>query len=73
MFLALVSSSRNYRVEPLDLPIIEKCKSISREKVADPWDRLITATAMHLNLPLITKDENLRKIGRENIGLEVIW
>lgn len=67
-FLAVVSSSENYNVEPLCLPIIEKSRRIPREKVADPWDRLIAATSMHLSLPLITKDASLR-----DIGLEVIW
>lgn len=67
-FLAVVSSSENYNVEPLCLPIIEKSKRIPREKVADPWDRLIAATSMHLSLPLITRDEALK-----DIGLEVIW
>jgi len=67
-FLAMVSSSKNYRVEPLCLPIIEKCRRIPRERVADPWDRLIAATSMHLNFPLITRDETLREI-----GLQVVW
>lgn len=67
-FLAMVSSSKNYRIEPLCLPIIEKSKRIPRERVADPWDRLIAATSMHLNFPLITRDETLREI-----GLEVVW
>ena len=63
MFLQLVSSSQNYRIEPLCLPIIEKSRQISRQSVADPWDRLIVATALHLNLPLVTQDRALRKIG----------
>jgi len=67
-FFRSISSSTNYRIEPLCLPIIEKSRRIPREKVADPWDRLIAATSMHLNFPLITKDESLREI-----GLEVIW
>jgi len=67
-FLAMVSWSKNYKIEPLCLPIIEKSKRIPRERVADPWDRLIAATSMHLNFPLITRDETLRKI-----GLKVIW
>jgi len=67
-FLAMVSSSENYNVEPLCLPIIEKSKRIPRERVADPWDRLIAATSMHLSLPLISRDEALKEI-----GLEVIW
>jgi len=67
-FITLVSSSENYNVEPLCLPIIETSKRIPRDKVTDPWDRLIAATSMHLSLPLITRDEALR-----DIGLEVIW
>lgn len=67
-FLAMISSSRNYRIEPLCLPIIEKSRKIPRERIADPWDRLIAATSVHLNLPLITRDESLRKI-----GLEIVW
>jgi len=67
-FVKMVSSSENYRIEPLCLPIIERSRTIPREKIVDPWDRLIAATSMHLNLPLITRDESLK-----NIGLEVIW
>lgn len=67
-FLVMLSSAKNYRIEPLCLPIIEKGKRITREKVSDPWDRLIAATSMHLNFPLITRDETLRKI-----GLEIVW
>ncbi len=65
--LRLVSLSGNYKVEPLCLPIIERSRQVSREKVADPWDRLIVATSIHLHLPLITHDRSLR-----NIGLPVI-
>ena len=70
-FLAMVSASKNYKIEPLCLPIIEKSRRIPREMVADPWDRLIIATSMHLKFPLITRDESLRN-ARET-GLEVIW
>jgi PIN domain nuclease of toxin-antitoxin system len=67
-FLALFHQSKNYKIEPLCLPIIEKGKTISRDSVPDPWDRLIAATSLHLNLPLITHDESL-----SNIGLQVVW
>jgi len=70
-FLAMVSASKNYKIEPLCLPIIEKSRRIPREMVADPWDRLIIATSIHLKFPLITRDESLRN-ARET-GLEVIW
>jgi len=67
-FIALVSMSGNYKVEPLCLPIIEISRRIPREKVSDPWDRLIAATSIHLSFPLITRDKTLKKI-----GLKVVW
>jgi PIN domain nuclease of toxin-antitoxin system len=67
-FVAMVSSSRNYRIEPLCLPVIEKSKSVPKNKVPDPWDRMIAATSLHLKLPLITKDKKLGKI-----GLDIVW
>lgn len=62
-FIKMLSSSLNYRIEPLCLPIIEKTRRISRDSVKDPWDRLIVATSLHLNMPLITRDRSLRKLG----------
>jgi len=66
--ISMVSSSKNYRIVPLCLPIIENSRKIKREKVADPWDRLIAATSMHLNFPLISKDESLK-----DIGIDIVW
>lgn len=42
---------------------------ISRSIVADMPDRIISATALHLNLPLITKDGNIRKL----TNIQTIW
>lgn len=67
-FLPMLSSSKNYRIEPLCLSIIEKSRSIPREKILDPWDRLIAATSLHLNLPLITQDDSMKEV-----GLKVVW
>ena len=61
-FLRMISSSGNYRVEPLCLPIIQQARKIPRAKIKDPWDRIIAATSIHLNLPLITGDKKLKKI-----------
>ena len=68
LFVAMVSSSKNYRIEPLCLPVIEKSKRVPKDKVPDPWDRLIAATSLHLRLPLITRDKKLGKI-----GLDIVW
>ncbi len=66
--IAAVGSSRNYRVEPLCLPIIRKAVHVPWDKVADPWDRIIAATSLHVGLPLITRDRAL-----EQVGLNIIW
>ncbi len=57
-----------WRIAPLCLPIIEKSRAIRRDQVRDPWDRLIAATAIHLGLPLISRDRSLR-----NLGLRITW
>ncbi len=67
-FLEMVAYSKNYKLEPLCLPIIENSRKISRSKIADPWDRIIAATSMHLKLPLITRDRVLSQI-----GIDVLW
>ncbi len=67
-FVEMVSSSKNYRIEPLCLPIIKKSKAISKGRVSDPWDRLIAATSIHLGFPLISRDKSLQKM-----GLMILW
>lgn len=67
-FVNLTSSSKNYKVEPLCLPIIEKSRTIPRRRIPDPWDRLIAATSLHLGFPLITRDRSL-----QGMGFNTIW
>ena len=67
-FISLFSSLKNYTIEPICLPIIMKSREIPRELVPDPWDRLIAGIALHLKLPLISKDKKLKEI-----GVETIW
>lgn len=38
-----------YMTDDPNLSIKAKSRKIPRETVADPWDRLIAATSMHLN------------------------
>jgi len=67
-FIKMIFLSKNYKIEPLCLSIIEKSRMISRRRIPDPWDRLIAATSIHLGFPLITRDKSLQEI-----GLKVIW
>ncbi len=56
-------------VVPLDLRVLDKMGEIPREKVPDPFDRIIAATALTLDLPLVSADEDIRGA----IGERVIW
>jgi PIN domain nuclease of toxin-antitoxin system len=67
-FTSTIESSSNYQIEPLCLPIIRTSHQIPREKVPDPWDRIIAATAIHRRLPLISRDSKLA-----SLNLPVVW
>lgn len=56
-------------VVPIDLAISIAIQNIDRDTVPDMPDRIIAATALHLNLPLITRD---RKIQAER-AIITIW
>jgi predicted nucleic acid-binding protein len=53
---------------PLDLAIAQMVRHIPRNVVPDMPDRIIAATALQLNLPLITRDRDIRAT-----GIETIW
>lgn len=56
------------RVAPLDVSVSEALMQVSRDKVPDMPDRIIAATALHLGLPLVTRDHKIRLS-----GVETIW
>jgi PIN domain nuclease of toxin-antitoxin system len=58
-----------FAVVPLDLPVLDAMAAVPREKVPDPFDRIIAATALTLDLPLVSADEDIRAA----IGERVIW
>jgi predicted nucleic acid-binding protein len=53
------SPGSRYRVVPLDEPIVQALRRIPRDQMPDMPDRVIGATALHLGLPLITRDSKL--------------
>jgi PIN domain nuclease of toxin-antitoxin system len=55
-------------VVALDLTIAEALREIPRDAVPDMPDRIIAATALHLGLPLVTKDRRLQAL-----AVETIW
>ena len=70
--LDMVISSQNYFIQPIDIEIIRVVRRLPLKLHKDPWDRLIAATAISLNLPLITRDNSLLEISSQ-IGLKTIW
>jgi PIN domain nuclease of toxin-antitoxin system len=56
-------------VVPIDLAISIAIQNIDRDTVPDMPDRIIAATALHLNLPLVSRD---RKIQTER-AIVTIW
>ncbi len=65
--IQLVHSSTNYLIQPLDETIVAAAQQVPNQ--IELHDRLIAATAIVLHLPLITKDEALRKA----TVLQTIW
>lgn len=57
-----------FRVVPLDSDVVEQLKNIPRAIVPDMPDRIIAATALHLGLPLVTRDRRLQEA-----GITTIW
>jgi PIN domain nuclease of toxin-antitoxin system len=58
-----------FTVVPLDLRVLDRMAAVPREQVPDPFDRIIAATALTLDLPLVSADEDIQRA----IGERVIW
>lgn len=58
----------NWILAPLDLAVSEELSKVPRDAVPDMPDRIIAATALHLELPLVTVDSKLRAS-----GIKTIW
>lgn len=54
---------------PLNLLIAETLTQIPRETVPDMPDRIIAATALAFNLPLITRDSRIQVLN----SIKIIW
>ncbi len=57
-----------FTVVPLDSHIASVLRRIPRHVVPDMPDRIIAATALHLGLPLVTRDRRLQAA-----GIQTIW
>ncbi len=59
---ALKDDGTALQLAPLDLDVAEALVQIPRATVPDMPDRIIAATAFALRLPLVTKDDEIRKL-----------
>jgi PIN domain nuclease of toxin-antitoxin system len=55
-------------IAPVDIAVAEVLQKVSRTAVPDMPDRIIAATALNLNSPLITRDLRL-----QSAGIKTIW
>lgn len=53
---------------PVDSSIAQALRHVSRDQIPDMPDRIIAATALHLGLPLISRDGKIRLS-----EVETIW
>jgi PIN domain nuclease of toxin-antitoxin system len=58
-----------FSVVSLDLAVHHAMAKVSREQVPDPFDRIIAATAVLADLPLLTADERIRAA----LGERAVW
>ena len=65
---ALQDPGSGLRIAPLDLAVAALVRKVGRGVVPDMPDRIIAATALHLGLPLVTRDQKIRAA-----GIEIIW
>ena len=68
-FINLSLQSRNFHIHPITPEIAELSVNFGSEINNDPADRLIAATSILKNIPIITADINLRNA----TILETIW
>lgn len=65
---ALTDPTAGLVIAPVDSFVANALEQVPRSIVPDMPDRIITATALHLKLPLITRDRQIRAA-----GIATIW
>lgn len=66
---ALDLEPTTFRLVELTRHIADELANIDRSLVADMPDRIVAATALHLDLPLVTSDEDIQKL----TNVRTIW
>jgi PIN domain nuclease of toxin-antitoxin system len=68
-FIGLIIVSRNYIIQSITPEIADISTKLITDISTDPADGIISATSIHMNVPLITADKYLRNSG----VLKTIW
>ena len=68
-FVEIALKARNFRIQEITPSIAELSVNFGQEINNDPADRLISATSILLNAPLVTADKNLREASL----IETVW
>jgi PIN domain nuclease of toxin-antitoxin system len=66
---ALSDAATGLKIAPLDLLTAQTLRQIPRDLVPDMPDRIIAATALSLNLPLVTRDGKIQAL----TTIQTIW
>jgi len=64
----VMDPASGFLVHPVDEDVADAIHQISWSRVPDMPDRIIAATALHLGIPLITRDQRL-----QSAGIPTIW
>lgn len=56
-------ASPEVTLEPVNVAVAETSMGIARTVLPDPWDRLIVATALALEAPLVSRDGAIARSG----------
>ncbi len=65
---ALKAADSGLVVAAVDENVAERVHEVPRDLVPDMPDRIIAATALHLGLPLVTRDQRI-----QSTGIQTIW
>lgn len=66
---ALDDSTIAFRLIEISREVADEVENVPRSIVSDMPDRIIAATALHLNLPLVTKDCKIQALQ----SIQTIW
>lgn len=67
MVIAFRDARAALTLAPLDLAVAEVLARVPRAAVPDRPDRIIAATALHLQVPLVSRDARLRRLSLTSV------